>query len=639
MTRADPASAAKAVQPMVAARRYPIGAELVAPAGGTHLRVWAPRCRHVLARHGADLSLSAPLASEAGGYFSGLVRGLGAGDRYGFQLDDDGTIYPDPASRFQPEGPHGPSEVVDARAFTWRDLDWRGSGVRGQVIYELHVGTFTEAGTYAAAAERLSNLRDLGVTVIELMPLNEFPGRFGWGYDGVDLWAPTRLYGRPDDLRRFIDTAHRLGMGVILDVVYNHVGPDGNYLARFSADYFTDRYANEWGAALNFDGDNAGPARELFVENAAYWIDEFHFDGLRLDATQQIYDASPEHLVAAIARRVREAAGARATFLVAENEPQETKLVRQTSRGGYGLDALWNDDFHHSAVVALTGHNEAYLSDYLGHAQELVSAIRWGFLFQGQRYAWQKQRRGTVALDLRAQNFVLYIENHDQVANAGGARLASLVAPGDLRAMTALMLLAPGTPMLFQGQEIGSTRPFHYFADHRPELAAEVAAGRRKFLTQFPSLATPENQQRMPDPAAEETFHMCKLDWSESAREHGAEMWHLHRDLLALRRDDPVLAQQEADRMHGVALGPQSLLLRIFGATDDRLLLVNYGADQPLVPAPEPLLAPPTGRRWRPIWSSEDVRYGGRGTPPVETEDEGWRLPGHCAVVMAPGDL
>ena len=299
-------------------------------------------------------------------YFSGLVRGLRAGDRYGFQLDDDGKVYPDPASRFQPEGPHGPSEVVDARGFAWSDRDWRGSGPRGQVIYELHVGAFTEAGTYAAAAERLSDLRLTSASrVIELMPLAEFSGRFGWGYDGVDLWAPTRLYGRPDDLRRFIDTAHGLGLGVILDVVYNHFGPDGNYLARFSADYFTDRYANEWGAALNFDGDNAGPARELFVENAAYWIDEFHLDGLRLDATQQIYDASPEHLISAVARRVREAAGARATFLVAENEPQETKLVRATSRGGYGIDALWNDDFHHSAVVALTGHNEAYLSDYL----------------------------------------------------------------------------------------------------------------------------------------------------------------------------------------------------------------------------------------------------------------------------------
>ncbi len=327
MTRAQPASSGKATA-ATRARRYPIGAEPDAGGLGTHLRVWAPRCQRVVVRFGEGLASSAPLPAEAGGYFAGVVRGLRAGDRYGFQLDDDGQVYPDPASRFQPEGPHGPSEVVDGRAFAWSDHEWRGSGARGQVIYELHVGTFTETGTYAAATERLADLRDLGVTLIELMPLAEFPGRFGWGYDGVDLWAPTRLYGRPDDLRGFVDAAHRLGMGVILDVVYNHVGPDGNYLARFSADYFTDRYANEWGAALNFDGDNAGPARELFVENAAYWIDEFHFDGLRLDATQQIYDASPEHLVAAVARRVREAAGERATFLVAENEPQDAKLVR-----------------------------------------------------------------------------------------------------------------------------------------------------------------------------------------------------------------------------------------------------------------------------------------------------------------------
>jgi len=635
MTRAQPASAAK---PASAARRYPIGAEPDAVAGGTHLRVWAPRCRRVVVRHGRDLASSSPLAAEAGGYFSGLVNALRAGDRYGFQLDDDAKIYPDPASRFQPEGPHGPSEVVDPHLFAWGDREWRGVGARGQVIYEMHVGTFTDAGTYAAAAERLPELRDLGVTVIELMPLAEFPGRFGWGYDGVDLWAPTRLYGRPDDLRRFIDAAHRLGIGVILDVVYNHVGPDGNYLARFSSDYFSRRYSNEWGEALNFDGDNSGPARELFLENASYWIDEFHFDGLRLDATQQIYDASPEHLVSAVARRVREAGGDRATYLVAENETQDAKLVRPASHGGYGLDALWNDDFHHSAVVALTGHNEAYFSDHHGNAQELVSAIRWGYLFQGQRYSWQKQRRGTVALDLGAQSFVLYIENHDQVANVCGTRLASMVAPSDLRAVTALMLLAPGTPMLFQGQEWGSTRPFLYFADHNAELASQVAAGRRKFLSQFPSMATPDSQRRIPDPAAEQTFRDCKLDWSETARGRGAPLWQLHRDLLALRRDDPVFAQQDVERLHGVALGPRSLLLRIFGATDDRLLLVNYGPDQPLVPAPEPLLAPPAGRRWRLMWSSDDARYGGRGTPPVETEEDGWRLPGHCTVVMAPGE-
>jgi maltooligosyltrehalose trehalohydrolase len=629
-------------------RRYPIGAEPVGTsagvAGGTHLRVWAPGCRRVVVRHGANLAATVPLDAEPGGYFSGLVRALGAGGRYGFVLDDDEKVYPDPASRFQPEGPHRPSEVVDPTVFAWGDTDWRGSGARGQVIYELHVGTFTAAGTYAAATERLATLRALGVTLIELMPLNEFPGRFGWGYDGVDLWAPTHLYGRPDDLRRFVDGAHRLGMGVILDVVYNHIGPDGNYLARFSADYFTDRYPNEWGAALNFDGPGAGPTREFFIENAAYWIDEFHFDGLRLDATQQINDSSPEHVLAAIARRVRAAAGGRMTYLVAENEPQETKLVRPAERGGYGLDALWNDDFHHSAVVALTGHNEAYFSDHLGSPQELISALRWGFLFQGQRYAWQKKRRGTPALDLPAPSFVLYLENHDQIANTGsGARLGALTAPGDLRALTALLLLAPGTPMLFQGQEFGSTRPFLYFADHDPKLGALVAQGRRKFLSQFPSLATADSQQRLPDPTAEATFRACQLDWGERDRHDG--LWQLHRDLLALRRDDPVFQQQDASRVHGVPLGPRSLLLRIFGGSlgengQDRLLVVSLGGDQHLSPAPEPLLAPPEGHGWRVAWSSEDLRYGGRGTPVLEIEGDdcnaGWHLPGHCAVVLVP---
>jgi maltooligosyltrehalose trehalohydrolase len=486
-------------------RRYPVGAEPTAE--GTHLRVWAPGRRRVEVRHGARLESGASLVAEPGGYFSVGVRGLGAGGRYAFRLDDDEKLYPDPASRFQPEGPHGPSEVVDAAAFVWGDGDWMGSGPLGQVIYELHVGTFTVEGTYAAAAERLAALHELGVTLIELMPVAEFSGRFGWGYDGVDLWAPHRHYGRPDDLRSFVDRAHRHGMGVILDVVYNHLGPDGNYLGSFSPAYFTDRYDNEWGAALNFDGDDAKPVRELFVENAGYWIEEFHFDGLRLDATQQIFDASSEHVIAEIGRRVRRAGGARATYLVAENEPQETRLVRPSARGGFGLDALWNDDFHHSAFVALTGHNEAYYADYNGRPQELLSAVRWGYLYQGQRYAWQKKRRGSPALDLAAANFVLYLENHDQVANSGfGARLATTTAPGDLRALTALMLLAPGTPMLFQGQEFGSTRPFLYFADHGRELGALVTAGRRKFLAQFPSLASPESQQRLPDPGAERPF-------------------------------------------------------------------------------------------------------------------------------------
>jgi maltooligosyltrehalose trehalohydrolase len=290
-------------------RRYPVGAEL--KEGGAHLRLWAPARRQVEVVWGKDQARSTRLEAEPDGYFSGFVPGLEAGDRYAFRLDGEEATFPDPASRSQPDGPHGPSALVDPGAFPWTDGDWRGLGPRGQVIYELHVGTFTAEGTFAAAARELPALRDLGITVVELMPVAEFPGRFGWGYDGVDLWAPARVYGTPDDLRRLVDRAHALGLGVILDVVYNHLGPDGNYLKAFASDYFTDRHATEWGEALDFDGPRSGPVRELFVENAGYWIDELHFDGLRLDATQAIIDGSDDHLLAAIVRRVRVAGAAR----------------------------------------------------------------------------------------------------------------------------------------------------------------------------------------------------------------------------------------------------------------------------------------------------------------------------------------
>src|SRR5262249_37260644 len=402
----------------------------------------------------------------------------------------------------------------------------------------MHVGTFTPEGTFAAAANELRELARIGVTLIEVMPVAEFEGRFGWGYDGVDLYAPSHLYGRPDDFRAFVNTAHNCGIAVILDVVYNHFGPVGNYLRLFSLSYFTDRYENEWGDAINFDGPDAGPVREYFAANAGYWIDEFHLDGLRLDATQQMFDNSPEHILAAVTRRVRAAARGRAALVVAEDEPQHTKLVRPPQRGGYGMDALWNDDFHHSARVVLSGHNEAYYSDYLGSPQEFISAAKWGYLYQGQRYSWQKKRRGTPALDLRPAQFVTFTENHDQVANSGrGRRCHQLTSPGRFRAMTALLLLLPGTPMLFQGQEFAASSPFTFFADHHPGLAPLVRAGRLKFLAQFPALALPEAQSRLPDPSDPDAFARCKLDFAE--RDRNKDIYTLHQDLLRLRRGGP----------------------------------------------------------------------------------------------------
>jgi maltooligosyltrehalose trehalohydrolase len=576
------------------------------------------------------------LQREEQGYFSVFVPAR-PGTLYRFRLDGGETLYPDPASRFQPEGPHGPSEVIDPTAFCWTDQDWHGVALAGQVIYEMHIGTFTPAGTWASACEHLPELAELGVTVLEVMPVADFPGRFGWGYDGVDLFAPTRLYGRPDDFRRFVDRAHALGLAVILDVVYNHLGPDGNYLKQFSNDYFSSN-KTEWGEAINFDGANAEPVRAFFVANACYWIQEYHIDGLRLDATQQIFDTSPEHILRAVGRAVREAAGGRQTLVVAENETQETRHVRSFAQGGYGLDAVWNDDYHHSALVALTGHNDAYYADYHGTPQELIAALKWGYLYQGQFSSAQKKPRGTPALDLPPAQFVQYLENHDQVANSGrGLRCWQLTSPGRLKALTALTLLGPATPMLFQGQEYAASSPFYFFADHSPELAQLVFKGRRQFLAQFRSLMAPENAALIPDPADPQTFARCKLDFGE--RQRHAEFYRLHRDLLRLRREDPAFRAQRHRGVDGAVLAEHAFVLRYFvdgGA--DRLLLVNLGRDLSLNPVGEPLLAPPTGQRWQLAWSSESSQYGGCGTPPLETETQ-WRIPGEALIVLVPAPL
>ncbi len=615
-------------------RRLPVGAE-TQPAGGVHFRTWAPASRRVAIVLGEkeDLGDAAEIAltAEKGGYWSGFVREARAGMHYRYLLDSGS--FPDTASRFQPGGPHGASQIIDPDSFAWSDDEWGGVRPEGQVIYEMHIGTFTREGTWAAAAARLPHLAELGVTLLEVMPVADFPGRFGWGYDGVNFFAPTRLYGKPDDFRSFTDRAHALGLGVILDVVYNHVGPDGNFMRDFAPHYFSERYKTEWGEALNFDGESSDPVREFFTANAGYWIDEFHLDGLRLDATQVIYDASRQHLIADIAARVREAAGGRGTFIVGENEPQDARLIRTVERGGHGIDALWNDDFHHSAIVALTGRNEAYYTDYQGKPQEFISAAKWGFLYQGQRYKWQGKRRGTPTLDFEPWNFVNFLQNHDQVANSlSGRRIHTVASAGRLRALTAMLLLGPNTPMLFQGQEFAASTPFLYFADHQPELAKLVAEGRARFLRQFPSIASENAATLVPSPELEDTFQRCKLDFTECERH--AEVLSLHRDLIALRKADPLLGKAVRGTFDGAVIGESALVLRFFGkALNDRLLVVNPGTHVHLDPAPEPLLAPPPGCEWKLAWSSEDPRYGGGGTPAVDSEDN-WNLPAEAAVLL-----
>lgn len=613
-------------------RRLPIGAE-PQPAGGVHFRLWAPRCREVtLEIEGLE---PAELQSDGTGYFALWSLLARAGMRYRFRLDRGDAALPDPASRFQPDGPHGPSEIVDPEDFRWTDGAWRGQTREQLVIYEMHVGTFTPNGSWEAALRELPALAALGITCLEIMPVAEFPGRFGWGYDGVNLFAPTRLYGRPIDFRCFVDRAHALGIAVILDVVYNHFGPDGNYLKLFSPAYFTDRYDNEWGEAINFDGPESGPAREFFVANAGYWIEEYHLDGLRLDATQAIFDRSEDHIIAAVVRQVRLAGRGRITFLVGENEPQHAKLARPAERGGHGLDALWNDDFHHSAMVALTGHHEAYYSDYRGRPREFVAAAKHGFLYQGQRYQWQRKARGTPTLDLPAECFVVFLQNHDQIANSGtGERCHALTSPGRLRAMTAYFLLMPGIPMLFQGQEFGASSPFFYFADHETELSHDVREGRRRSLAQFPSLTTSEMRAELVDPADISTFRRSVLDLGE--RERHAAVYALHRDLLTLRRTDPVLGRRPC-RVDGAVLTEEAWLLRFFSESNgDRLLIVNLGRDLLLGPAPEPLLAPIEGQAWGLLWSSEAPVYGGSGGPAQDAVGD-WLISGQSATLLAPG--
>jgi maltooligosyltrehalose trehalohydrolase len=598
---------------------------------GVHFRVWAPKAKQIEVVVEPD-GRAVPLQPDRDGYHQGLVAGLQAGERYRYRIDG-GDAYPDPCSRFQPEGPHGPSLVVDPGAFTWSDAQWRGIPLQGQVIYEMHIGSFTTAGTFDAALEKLQFLKDVGITVLEVMPVNEFAGHWNWGYDGVDLFAPAHVYGDAEAFKRLVDAAHRIGLAVILDVVYNHFGPDGNYLGCYSDHYTTRRHANEWGDAIDFDGPQSRPVRDFFIANAAYWIRELHLDGLRIDATQSIMDDSPLHVLAEISRAARAAAGERSIILVAENESQDNRCIRPVEDGGFGLDAMWNDDYHHAARVALTGRREGYYTDYLGSAQEFVSSVKRGFLYQGQWYSWQKKGRGSPIGNAPGAAMVMFTQNHDQVGNSlWGERLQKMTSLCKLRAITALTLLSPGTPMLFMGEEFGASSPFPFFADHHDELLPLVHEGRKEFLRQFPDYATPEAQACVPDPGDPETYGRAKLDWAE--RDRNTQVVSFYTDLLRLRREDPVISQQLRECMDGAVLSPKAFVVRWFDAEHgDRVLCVNLGDELDYTPAPEPLLAPPQGWTWKRIWSSDDPRYGGMGVLEV-LRDSCWLLPPENATLL-----
>jgi len=588
--------------------------------------VWAPEAQRVELQLGDGASKRRLGLSPAGQGYHALVTAAPPGTRYGYVIDGEGP-WPDPCSRSQPDGPHGLSAVVDISTFTWTDARWPGIAMPGQVFYELHVGAFTREGTFDAAREALPRLAELGIAVVELMPIAEFPGRFNWGYDGVQLFAPFHGYGDAASLARFVDAAHALGLGVVLDVVYNHLGPDGNYLGRYSPHYVTQRYANEWGDALNFDGPHAHGVREFFIENARYWIEDFHFDGLRLDATQSIHDSGDPHVLADIAATARTAAGSRRIVLVAENEPQDVRCLRSPTEGGFGLDGMWNDDFHHTARVAVTGNHHGYYCDYRGSAQELVSTARHGFLYQGQWYQWQRKCRGTPVTTEPGHAFVTFTQNHDQVANTyDGQRLHRLTTPAMERALNALLLLGPGTPLIFMGQEFAAATPFPFFAEHGPALRRVVHEGRRDFLAQFPAYGSAPARERIPDPADVATFESAKL--SEADRAANAHVTQFYRDLLALRRSDALVSRQDRFGLDGAVLGERAFVLRWQGpeASAARLLVVNLGTTLHDLVVPEPLLAPPAHHAWRKVWDSEDPRYGGSGIPPVHQEGR-WSLP------------
>jgi len=588
--------------------RLRIGASIVA--GGVEFRVWAPHAARVdVDVEGGSL---APLADAGEGVWAGVFPGMGAGARYRYCIDG-GASFPDPCSRSQPDGPHEASQVVDPASFRWTDRAWRGIAMPGLVIYELHVGTYTPEGTFDAIIGELDALQDLGVTAIELMPVAEFPGARNWGYDGVDLFAPSHVYGGPDALKRLIDAAHARGLAIILDVVYNHFGPDGNYLLQYAPDYLTARHTTPWGDAVNFDGPRSDMVRRFVVDNACYWLNEYHVDGLRLDATFAIHDDSRRHIIEEIATTARASVpGSRRVVIIAETHENDARYLRPTARGGFGLDAVCADDFHHAAHAHASHEHSGYYADYTGTIDEVARTIRGGWLFQGEYSTHFGAPRGNSADGLPAWSFIYSIQNHDQVGNhAFGRRFSHLVGTAMYRPWAALLALLPYTPMLFMGQEFAASSRFCYFTDHRPDLGRDVTKGRRAEFARAAGL-TPAQLQQIPDPQAEATFLESKLPLAERTHGTGAQLFGMHRDLLALRRTDAVLTRRDRTRMDAFASG-DVLFVHSWCGRRHRLIAANFGVA--VDAAPGRLSLPPAVSKldWRPLFSTEDRRYGGAG--------------------------
>jgi len=585
--------------------------------GGVRFRVWAPDARTVEVVPEGTTSRHAMQAGPDG-VFEAWVPGLRAGARYRLALDG-GAPLPDPASRFQPEGVHGPSEVVDPARFAWTDAGFAGVPLEDLVLYELHVGTFTPEGTFAAAARRLPDLAELGVTAVELMPVADFAGMRNWGYDGAALFAPARCYGAPDDLRRFVDAAHALGLAVHLDVVYNHLGPDGAYAAAFSRRFFSERHRSPWGAGINLDGPHARGVRDFFIANSLHWIREYHMDGLRLDATHAMVDEGARHFLAELSARVRAGAG-RPVVLMAEDSRNLAHLPRPEAEGGWGLDGAWADDFHHEVRVLLAGDRDGYYVDYRGHAADLAAIVRRGWLYTGQPSKYLGRPRGTDPTGLAPRRFVFCVQNHDQVGNrAMGERLHHQVEPAAFHAAVALLLCAPQVPLLFMGQEWAASTPFRYFTDHAPELGRLVTRGRREEFRRFASFADEATRAGIPDPQDVATFEGSRLEWGERAAEPHASTLRLHRALLALRRRAPALRDARVGAHEAVALDDVTLALRREAEDGPPLVLVARLSGGGEVTVPAALLRGALPAEWCIALSTEEAAFAPDARPVTAT--------------------
>ncbi len=608
--------------------RYTCGPQL--DENGCEFRLWAkPDARIDLVLQEAGGERRLPMHRDPDGIFRIHVPGVRAGARYWFSFNGDGP-FPDPASRYQPDGVHAASQVVDAGLFNWSADRAPDLTRRELVIYELHVGTFTPGGTFAAAIEKLDTLCDLGINTIELMPVADFAGERNWGYDGVSLYAPAHVYGTPDDLRRLILEAHRRGLAVLMDVVYNHLGPDGAYHSMFAPHFYSKRHKTPWGDGLNFDAEERDKVRDYFIESALMWVREYHADGLRADATMAIQDDSQPHFLAELTDRVHAEARAlgRTVFLFAEDERNERRLVLPTADGGYGFDGVWADDFHHHMRRRLAGDCDGYFCDFDGKAANIARTIQDGWFFQGQTSSYKHVPRGTSPEGLPPESRVFCLQNHDQIGNrAFGERLSSQIPLPLYLAGSALLLLSPEIPLLFMGQEWAASEPFLFFTDHHAELGQQVTEGRRKEFEHFATFADPEKRDTIPDPQSPETFRRSTLDWDARQQAEHAGCLRWYRSLLHLRAR--LLAVAQFDSVH--AIHDDAIAIRWRSETGALVAVVALGAAS--VPAPE-------GHGMRTVLTSEDDRFLPE-TQPARWEPAAGVLqfsrPG--AAVLAAGDL